>query len=108
MLFPQGGAIAGGPGECPVPYRHAPWAVHPFGIWEDQADDERCVRWVRDVRAGVRPWSTGAVHLNFIGEEGTERVVADLGDENTRRLAELKRRYDPDSGFRCNCNITPA
>jgi FAD/FMN-containing dehydrogenase len=74
----------------------------------DLADDERCVRWVRDVRADVRPWSTGAVHLNFIGEEGTERVVAGLGAENTRRLAELKRRYDPDNVFRFNHDITSA
>jgi FAD/FMN-containing dehydrogenase len=108
VLFPQGGAIADGPGEYPVPYRDAPWAVHPFGIWENPADDERCVRWVRDVRADVRPWSTGAVYLNFIGDEGTDRVVAGLGTENTRRLAELKRRYDPDNVFRFNHNITPA
>src|SRR5690606_33899031 len=59
-LFPQGGAIADGPADYPVPFRDAPWAVHPFGVWEDPADDERCVRWVRDVRADVRPWSTGA------------------------------------------------
>ncbi|MFG3156641.1 FAD-binding oxidoreductase [Streptomyces sp. NPDC048219] len=107
-LFPQGGAIAAGPPEYPVPYRDAPWAVHPFGVWEDPADDERGVQWVRDVRADVRPWSTGAVYLNFIGDEGADRVVAGLGTENTRRLAELKRRYDPDNVFRFNHNIRPA
>ncbi|MFJ8635219.1 FAD-binding oxidoreductase [Streptomyces sp. NPDC093568] len=108
VLFPQGGAIAAGPHEYPVPYRDAPWAVHPFAIWENPADDERCVSWVRDVRAAARPWSTGAVYLNFIGDEGAERVVAGLGPENTRRLADLKRRYDPDNVFRFNHNIRPA
>ncbi|WP_432197596.1 FAD-binding oxidoreductase [Streptomyces sp. bgisy027] len=108
VLFPQGGAIASGPHEYPVPYRDAPWAVHPFAIWEDPADDERCVKWVRDVRAAAQPWSTGAVYLNFIGDEGAERVVAGLGPENTRRLADLKRRYDPDNVFRFNHNIRPA
>ncbi|MXM68731.1 FAD-binding protein [Streptomyces sp. HUCO-GS316] len=107
-LFPQGGAIAAGPHAYPVPYRDASWAVHPFGVWEDPADDERGIQWVRDVRADVRPWSTGAVYLNFIGDEGPERVVAGLGAENTRRLAELKRRYDPDNVFRFNHNIRPA
>lgn len=107
-LFPQGGAIGAGPQEYPVPYRDAPWGVHPFGLWEDPADDERCVRWVRDVCAGVRPWSTGAVCLNFIGDEGADRVVAGLGAENTGRLAEVKRRYDPDNVFRFNHNIKPA
>ncbi|MGN9757256.1 FAD-binding oxidoreductase [Streptomyces sp. SD31] len=107
-LLPQGGAIAAGPHEYPVPYRDAPWAVHPYGMWQDPADDERCRRWVRDVREDVRPWSTGAVYLNFIGDEGAERVVAGLGAQNTRRLAELKRRWDPDNVFRFNHNIRPA
>lgn len=108
MLFPMGGAVADGPSEYPVPYRDAPWAVHPFGIWEDPADDDRCVQWVRNVRTDVRPWSTGAVYLNFIGDEGAERVIAGLGVENTRRLASVKRQYDPDNVFRFNHNIIPA
>ncbi|MBK3576872.1 FAD-binding oxidoreductase [Streptomyces sp. MBT65] len=108
VLFPQGGAIASGPAEFPVPYRDAPWAVHPFGIWEDPADDERCIAWVKDVRARVQPWSTGAVYLNFVGDEGTDRVTAGLGAENTRRLAAVKREYDPDNVFRFNHNIAPA
>ncbi|MFC8665589.1 FAD-binding oxidoreductase [Streptomyces sp. NPDC057199] len=108
VLFPLGGAVADGPRAYPVPYRDSPWAVHPFGIWEDPADDERCVRWVRDVRADVRPWSTGAVYLNFIGDEGEDRVEAGLGAENTRRLAAVKAHYDPDNVFRFNHNIAPA
>ncbi len=108
MLFPQGGAIADGPREYPVPYRDARWAVHPFAAWEDPADDERAVQWVRDVRAAVRPWSTGAVYLNFIGDEGADRVIAGLGAKNAQRLARVKRRYDPDNVFRFNHNIRPA
>ncbi|GAB7107413.1 FAD-binding oxidoreductase [Streptomyces phaeofaciens JCM 4814] len=107
-LFPQGGAIAAGPHEYPVPYRDAPWGVHPFGLWEDPADDERCIQWVRDVRADAQPWSTGAVYLNFIGDEGADRVVAGLGAENARRMAQVKREYDPDNVFRFNHNIKPA
>lgn len=108
VVWPQGGAIASGPGDYPVPFRDAPWAVHPFGIWEDEADDERVRQWVKDVRADVQPWSTGAVYLNFTGDEGRDRVVAGLGAENMRRLAELKRQYDPDNVFRFNHNIRPA
>ncbi|MFD8951036.1 FAD-binding oxidoreductase [Streptomyces xanthophaeus] len=107
ILFPLGGAIADGPSEYPVPYRDSPWAVHPFGIWEDPADDERCIRWVKEVRADVRPWSSGAVYLNFTGDEGSERVAAGLGEENLRRLRAVKQRYDPDNVFRFNHNIQP-
>ncbi|MER7762310.1 FAD-binding oxidoreductase [Streptomyces sp. NPDC097619] len=107
IVFPQGGAIAAGPREWPVPYRGAPWAVHPFAIWSDPADDERCREWVREVRAGSRPWSTGDVYLNFIGDEGPDRVVAGVGAENARRLAAVKREWDPDNVFRFNHNILP-
>ncbi|MEW2623019.1 FAD-binding oxidoreductase [Streptomyces sp. NPDC048106] len=106
-LFPQGGAVAAGPHGYPVPFRDAPWAVHPFGVWEDPADDERWTGWVREVRAAVRPWSTGDVYLNFIGDEGPERVRAGLGEGNTLRLEKVKRRYDPDNVFRFNHNIRP-
>ncbi len=107
VLFPQGGAITEGPAGFPVPYRDTAWAVHPFGIWEEPVDDERCIQWVRDVRADVRPWSTGATYLNFIGAEGADRVVAGLGAGNIRRLARVKAAYDPDNVFRFNHNIAP-
>ncbi|MDA5285069.1 FAD-binding protein [Streptomyces sp. NPDC054904] len=108
LVFPQGGAIADGPADYPVPYRDAAWAVHPFAIWEDPADDELCRQWVKDVRADAAPWSTGAVYLNFIAHEGSERIVAGLGPENMRRLGAVKREYDPDNVFRFNHNIPPA
>ncbi|MER7184697.1 FAD-binding oxidoreductase [Streptomyces hyaluromycini] len=107
LLFPLGGAIASGPAEYPVPYRSAAWAVHPLGNWADPADDERAGAWVRDVRAAVRPWSTGAVCLNLIGDEGPERVRAGLGAGNALRLGKVKRRWDPDNVFRFNHNIEP-
>ncbi|MCX5408187.1 FAD-binding oxidoreductase [Streptomyces sp. NBC_00335] len=108
VVWPQGGAIAEGPADYPISFRDAPWAVHPFGAWEDPADDERVRQWVKDVRADVRPWSTGAVYLNFTGDEGGDRVAAGLGPENMRRLGRLKREYDPDNVFRFNHNIQPA
>ncbi|MEU8471730.1 FAD-binding oxidoreductase [Streptomyces sp. NPDC029006] len=107
LLFPQGGAIAAGPREYPLPYRDAPWAAHPFAVWAEPAGDERATGWVRDVRAGLRPWTTGAVHLNFVGDEGPERVRAGLGVGNILRLEKVKRRYDPDNVFRFNHNIRP-
>jgi FAD/FMN-containing dehydrogenase len=107
VLFPLGGAITAGPHAYPVPYRDALWAVHPFAAWADPADDARAVSWVRDVCAGLRPWSTGAVCLNFTGDEGPERVRAGLGAGNVLRLEKVKRRYDPDNVFRFNHNIRP-
>lgn len=108
VLFPQGGAVARGPADYPISWRRAPWIVHPFGLWHDPAEDERGMRWVRDLRADFKPWSSGAVYLNFIGDEGEDRVVAGFGRENYARLAKVKARYDPDNIFRLNHNIRPA
>ncbi|MFJ5553043.1 FAD-binding oxidoreductase [Streptomyces sp. NPDC093225] len=108
VVWPQGGAIAAGAADWPLGYRRdATWAVHPFGVWEDPSDDERVREWVRDVRAGVAPWSTGATYLNFIGDEGADRVAAGLGPENMQRLGRVKREYDPDNVFRFNHNVKP-
>ncbi|GHE01775.1 FAD-binding oxidoreductase [Streptomyces alanosinicus] len=107
VLYPLGGAIAAGPGEYPAPYRSAPWTVHPVAFWPDPADDEPNRAWVRSACADVRPWSTGDVHLNSIGDEGPERVRAGLGAGNLLRLEKVKRAYDPDNVFRFNHNIKP-
>ncbi|MFF3766070.1 FAD-binding oxidoreductase [Streptomyces sp. NPDC001922] len=108
VLFPQGGATARGNPDYPVPWRNASWVAHPFGLWEDPADDERGRQWAHDIRADLRPWSSGAVYLNFIGNEGEERLISGFGPENYRRLAAVKATYDPDNVFRLNHNIVPA
>jgi FAD/FMN-containing dehydrogenase len=108
VLFPQGGAVARGPAEHPLPWRRAPWCVHPFGLWESPEDDERAKRWARDLRADLQPWSSGAVYHNFIGDEGQDRVVAGFGREHYERLARIKAEYDPENVFHINHNIEPA
>jgi FAD/FMN-containing dehydrogenase len=107
VLFPQGGAVANGRSGFPIPWRAAKWVVHPFGLWEDPADDERAIRWAKDVRADLKPWATGDVYLNFIGDEGQDRIVAGVGRGNYERLAAIKATFDPGNVFRLNHNIKP-
>jgi FAD/FMN-containing dehydrogenase len=107
ILFSQGGAVGRGPADYPVPWRHAPWVVHPFGLWQDPSDDERVRRWARALRADLKPWSSGAVYLNFIGDEGENRVMEGFGRENYARLAKIKAQYDPENVFHLNHNIKP-
>ncbi|MEY9214237.1 FAD-binding oxidoreductase [Thermobifida halotolerans] len=108
VLAPQGGTVSRGPTDYPVPWRHAAWVVHPFGLWDDPADDERAIRWAHSTCADMQPWSIGSVYLNFIGDEGEQRTIAGFGLENYRRLARVKAHYDPDNVFHRNHNIKPA
>lgn len=70
--------------------------------------DDDAVRRLKLGRADLQPWSSGAVYLNFIGDEGQDRLVAGFGPENYARLARVKARYDPDNIFHLNHNIKPA
>ena len=59
------------------------------------ADDEANIAWTRELSAAVKPFATGRVYVNFIGDEGEERVVASFGASGYARLQALKDRYDP-------------
>jgi FAD/FMN-containing dehydrogenase len=65
------------------------------------------IGWARDLWNAMRPFSTGGVYANNLGEEGADRVQAAYG-ENYPRLAALKSKYDPTNFFRLNQNIRPA
>lgn len=106
VLLPWGGAVAGG-ADWPGFHRDATWAVHPLGLWEDPADDGMARAWVRDLRADMRPWASGDVYLNFIGDEGADRVRAGYGERNYRRLARVKARFDPTNVFNRWHNVLP-
>ncbi|CAM00976.1 FAD/FMN-containing dehydrogenase [Saccharopolyspora erythraea NRRL 2338] len=108
VLLPWGGAVARGEGVWPMSNRSAPWVVHPLGLWEDSADDGRARHWAHAVREGMRPYSTGATYLNFIGDEGERRVVAGFGEENYQALTRVKAQYDPDNIFHRWHNVRPA
>jgi hypothetical protein len=70
----------------------------------DGFDEER--EWVRNFWSALEPWHT-TVYVNFLMEEGEERIRAAYGDEKWDRLKALKRKYDPDNFFRLNQNISP-
>ena len=68
-------------------------------------DEER--EWVRNFWSALEPWHT-TVYVNFLMDEGEERVRTAYGDEKYDRLKALKRKYDPDNFFRLNQNISPS
>jgi FAD/FMN-containing dehydrogenase len=87
--------------------RDANWNFIPCAISEDPAEDARNIAWVRGVFDAMRPFATGGVYVNDLGEEGEDRIRAAYGT-NYDRLARVKAKYDPTNLFRLNQNIRPA
>ncbi len=108
IVFPWGGAVARNGDGSPMATRESTWVVHPLTMWEDPADDARAIQWTRDVCADVKPYATGATYLNFVGDEGEDRIVSGYGRENYDRLAAVKAEYDPDDVFHLHHPIRPA
>jgi FAD/FMN-containing dehydrogenase len=108
LTLPGGGAAARVPdGTTAVSDRGAPFNVHITSLWPDPVDDDANIAWTRELSAALKPFTTGRVYVNFIGDEGQERVVASFGRHGYARLQALKQRYDPDNVFRSNQNIKP-
>ncbi|HEX5375328.1 MAG TPA: FAD-binding oxidoreductase [Solirubrobacterales bacterium] len=85
-------------------------AGHTFNITAatagpDGFDEER--EWVRDFWSALEPHHTSGVYVNFLMNEGEDRVREAYGPQKYDRLKALKRLYDPDNLFRLNQNIPP-
>ncbi len=107
-LAPLGGAVARvAEGDTSYPHRRAPWVININTRWADGLPDAH-VAWTRALWEAVQPVSTGGVYVNFLGDEGPDRVRAAYGESNYQRLARLKTVYDPDNVFHLNQNIPPA
>lgn len=109
-MLSLGGEVARRPAETtPYPHRDAAWVLNIQARWRDAAEDERHIAWARETFEAMTPFTTGGVYVNFIsGDEGAARVQAAYGDAIYRRLAALKREWDPHNVFHLNQNIVPA
>jgi FAD/FMN-containing dehydrogenase len=103
-----GGAMARIPGNATAyPNRDAHFTMNVHTRWQDKAQDAACIAWARHLFEAAAPFASGSVYVNFMPEDETDRVEKAYGT-NYRRLAEIKRRYDPANLFRMNQNIRPA
>jgi FAD/FMN-containing dehydrogenase len=108
ILIPGGGAIGRVDDDAMAfGQRQTPWNIHYLTMWADPADTDRNIAYTRRISAAMKPWTTGRVYLNFLGEEGQERIEAGFGPEKYARLRRLKSIWDPTNLFRNNQNIPP-
>ena len=107
-VFHMGGAVGReDPDGSAFEDRSATHAMTIDGVWSEPAASGACIAWARGFWEAVRPHSTGRVYMNFLGEEGEDRVRAAYGTTKYERLRALKRKYDPTNFFRMNQNIVP-
>ncbi len=93
--------------ETPWAYRDAKYAGVFVGVDPDPANAEKITTWSKTYSEALHPYSSGGAYLNFIMDEGQERIKASYGD-NYERLASIKKKYDPNNFFRVNQNIRPS
>jgi FAD/FMN-containing dehydrogenase len=103
-----GGAMARIPvNATPWPNRDAHFIMNVHTRWQDKAQDQACIAWARHLFKATAPFASDSVYVNFMPDDEDDRVEKAYGT-NYRRLAEIKRRYDPANLFRMNQNIRPA
>jgi len=87
-------------------HRKTPFVLNIHTRWRNASDDERCLAWARDFHGATEPFAQG-VYVNFLSDEGEDRVKEAYTQEVWDRLVQLKKKYDPSNLFRMNQNIKP-
>jgi FAD/FMN-containing dehydrogenase len=109
IIFQLGGALARvGADATAYGQRDAAHNVNINAVWlPGDPDADAHVRWARECFDALAPAAAGRAYVNFLGDEGQERVRAAYGEARYARLVALKRRYDPGNVLRLNQNIDP-
>ena len=107
-MYPIDGAVQDtGADDTAFSFRDVTWAEVIVGVDPDPALAGTLKSWVVDYFDATHPYSAGGAYVNFMMDEGQERVQATYRD-NYARLAQVKAAYDPENVFRVNQNIRPA
>jgi FAD/FMN-containing dehydrogenase len=103
-----GGALARvGQDATAFAHRDRRYFVAIINVWLDAAEDAATHEaWTRSLWSILRPEGSG-VYVNFLENEGVDRIREAYPEATYDRLAEIKRRYDPGNLFRFNQNVTP-
>jgi FAD/FMN-containing dehydrogenase len=77
-----------------------------LAFWKDAAESDANLAWLQSFWNDLQPHLGSGAYVNYLSQEGPERVRAAYGP-NYERLVALKRKYDPTNFFRYNQNIPP-
>jgi hypothetical protein len=106
-LYPINGAVQRvGATDTAFSYRDSLLAAVIVGVDPDPRNNKKITTWTKESFDTLHPYSSGGAYVNFMMEEGQDRVRASFRD-NYDRLVRMKRKYDPTNFFRVNQNIVP-
>jgi FAD/FMN-containing dehydrogenase len=103
----NGAAHRPGRSDSAWSYRDANFSHVIYAVDSDAAAMPGHTEWVREYWEALHPYAAGGAYVNFMMDEGENRVAASYR-ENYARLAEIKAKYDPKNLFLMNQNIKPA
>jgi hypothetical protein len=107
-LYPIDGAVQRvGPADTAFAYRDVGFSPVIAGMWEDPADNDANIAWVRDYYDALQPYAAEGGYINFMDGDDQGRIKANYKG-NYERLAKVKDLYDPGNLFHMNQNIKPA
>lgn len=103
-----GGAVASVPNDATAyGHRDRKFMMSYAALYNDLSETEQHTAWATDFGQALNGGRPEA-YVNFLSDEGPERVRAAYPGGHWERLRAIKQRYDPDNLFRLNQNIPPA
>ena len=107
-IYPLDGAVHDVPADqTAFAYRDIGFTHVLAAVSPDPAPIPEYREWVRSYWSQLHPHSAGGAYVNFLMEEGDDRIASSYRG-NFARLGEVKKKYDPANLFRVNQNIRPA
>ena len=95
------------PTETAFGLRRTHYSINIVAAWSDPAMTQKCIAWARGIASVLEGFGASDGYVNYLGDEGPAAVRDSYG-VNYGRLAELKKKFDPDNFFQFNQNISPA
>ncbi|MEA2178393.1 MAG: hypothetical protein QOG77_1690 [Solirubrobacteraceae bacterium] len=96
------------PEATAVPHRAPGYNLLIPSVWTDPATTDANIAWTRETYAALEPERAEGRWLNYYGDDEDPSELDAAYGVNRARLADVKRRYDPDNVFHHNQNIVPA
>jgi FAD/FMN-containing dehydrogenase len=104
----HGMATRVGVSETAVATREPGYNFLMTSVWTDPANTDENIAWTRTTFSALKPYFAEGRWLNYLEDDDAEDAIRAAYGPNYSRLAEVKRKYDPNNVFRLNHNIAPA